>query len=167
MVTGVGAVFESSVGRCVLRTDVALKIEKSGVAATFTLEEGQSVDIELEWNGEVRPLAAGETEQLFARTVKDWVCAECGGTGALLIMDDRGPLCMTCADLDHLVFRGPGDAALTRRAKKASVLSAVVVSHIRRPRSELLRFSPVRRSTGCQRFGLAACTGSARSARCC
>ena len=53
--------FESSAGRCVLRTDVALKIEESGVAATFTLEEGESVDIELEWNGEVRPLAEGET----------------------------------------------------------------------------------------------------------
>ena len=59
--------------------------------------------------------------------VKDWDCAECGGTGDLLIMDDQGPLCMTCADLDHLVFLGAGDAALTRRAKKASVLSAVVV----------------------------------------
>ena len=59
--------------------------------------------------------------------VKDWNCAECGGASDLLTMDDRGPLCMTCADLDHLVFLGAGDAALTRRAKKASVLSAVVV----------------------------------------
>jgi hypothetical protein len=59
--------------------------------------------------------------------VKDWQCAECGGTGDLLIMDNAGPLCMTCADLDHLVFLGAGDAALTRRAKKASTLSAVVV----------------------------------------
>jgi len=59
--------------------------------------------------------------------VKDWDCAECGGTGDLLIMDDAGPLCMTCADMDHLVFLGAGDAALTRRAKKASGLSAVVV----------------------------------------
>jgi hypothetical protein len=59
--------------------------------------------------------------------VKDWKCAECEGTGDLLIMDNAGPLCMTCADLDHLVFLGAGDAALTRRAKKASVLSAVVV----------------------------------------
>ena len=31
------------------------------------------------------------------------------------------------ADLDHLVFLSRGDAALTRRAKKASSLSAVVV----------------------------------------
>ena len=43
LVSGVGAVFDSPVGRCVLRTDVALKIEESGAAATFTLEEGQSV----------------------------------------------------------------------------------------------------------------------------
>jgi hypothetical protein len=59
--------------------------------------------------------------------VKDWQCAECGGTGDLLIMDNAGPLCLTCADLDHLVFLAAGDAALTRRAKKASTLSAVVV----------------------------------------
>jgi GH15 family glucan-1,4-alpha-glucosidase len=72
LVTGVGAVFESSAGRCVLRSDVALKIEESGVAASFTLEEGQGVDIELEWNGEVRPLAEGETEELFTRTSDFW-----------------------------------------------------------------------------------------------
>jgi len=59
--------------------------------------------------------------------IKDWACAECGGTGDLLIMDDAGPLCMTCADLDYLVFLPAGDAALTRRSKKASGLSAVVV----------------------------------------
>jgi hypothetical protein len=59
--------------------------------------------------------------------LKDWHCAECGGTGDLLMMEDAGPLCMTCADLDRLVFLGAGDAALTRRAKKASTLSAVVV----------------------------------------
>jgi hypothetical protein len=42
-------------------------------------------------------------------------------------MDDAGPLCLTCADLDHLVFIPAGDAALTRRARQASRLSAVVV----------------------------------------
>jgi GH15 family glucan-1,4-alpha-glucosidase len=72
LVTGVGAVFESSMGRCVLRTEVPLKIEESGVAATFTLEEGQGVDIQLEWNGEVRPLGEGETEELFTRTSDFW-----------------------------------------------------------------------------------------------
>jgi hypothetical protein len=59
--------------------------------------------------------------------VRDWACAECTGTGGLLRMDDAGPLCLACADLDHLVFLPAGDAALTRRAAKASSLSAVVV----------------------------------------
>ena len=53
--------------------------------------------------------------------VKDFTCAECGdSSGDLLTMDDAGPLCMSCADMDHLVFLPAGDAALTRRAKKAT-----------------------------------------------
>jgi hypothetical protein len=59
--------------------------------------------------------------------IKDWACAECGGSGDLLIMEDSGPLCMACAEMDRLVFLAAGDAALTRRAKRASRLSAVVV----------------------------------------
>jgi hypothetical protein len=59
--------------------------------------------------------------------VRDWTCAECGDTDDLLQMHDAGPLCMTCSDLDHLVFLPSGDTALTRRATKASSLSAVVV----------------------------------------
>lgn len=64
---------------------------------------------------------------LVIQPVRDWACAECQSTGDLLIMDDQGPLCLACADMDHLVFLPAGDAALTRRAKKASGLSAVVV----------------------------------------
>lgn len=59
--------------------------------------------------------------------IRDWSCAECGDSGELLRMDDAGPLCLGCSDLDHLVFLPSGDAALTRRATKASGLSAVVV----------------------------------------
>jgi hypothetical protein len=60
--------------------------------------------------------------------LKDWVCAGCGSADEdLLTMDDRGPLCMSCADLAHLVFLPRGDTALTRRARKHSRLSAVVV----------------------------------------
>jgi hypothetical protein len=58
---------------------------------------------------------------------RDWSCASCGGSGDFLIMDDAGPLCLSCADLDHLVFLPSGDPALTRRSRKASALSAVVV----------------------------------------
>jgi hypothetical protein len=64
---------------------------------------------------------------IVVQPTRDWSCAECGGTGDLLTMDGHDPLCLTCADLDHLVFLPAGDAALTRRAKKASRLSAVVV----------------------------------------
>jgi hypothetical protein len=70
---------------------------------------------------------ATPSELLVIQPVRDWICAECRGTGDLLVMDDKGPLCLACADLDHLVFLPSGDAALTRRAKKASRLSAVVV----------------------------------------
>jgi hypothetical protein len=59
--------------------------------------------------------------------VKRWTCTSCGGTGDLLKMEDGGPLCVDCADLGHLVFLASGDAALTRRAKRTSGLSAVVV----------------------------------------
>jgi hypothetical protein len=47
--------------------------------------------------------------------------------GGLLMMEDSGPVSMSCADMDHLVFLASGDAALTRRAKANSRLSAVVV----------------------------------------
>jgi hypothetical protein len=59
--------------------------------------------------------------------LKDWACAKCSGTGRFLLMEHDGPLCLACADLDHLAYLPAGDAALTRRARKASRLSAVVV----------------------------------------
>jgi hypothetical protein len=57
-------------------------------------------------------------------------CAECGTQlykGSFLRMEKERPLCMACADLDHLVFLPSGDTALTRRARKHSTLDAVVV----------------------------------------
>ena len=42
-------------------------------------------------------------------------------------MEGDRPLCLGCADLDHLVYLPRGDTALTRRARKHSSLSAVVV----------------------------------------
>lgn len=59
--------------------------------------------------------------------LQSWACAECSETGDFLTMEDEGPLCMGCAEMDHLVYLPAGDAALTLRAKKASGLSAVVV----------------------------------------
>jgi hypothetical protein len=64
--------------------------------------------------------------------LKDWNCVVCHDTGDLMIVEDDQSTCLTCADMDHLVFLPSGDAALTRRAKKASTLSAVVVRFNRR-----------------------------------
>ncbi|RPJ44801.1 MAG: DUF2293 domain-containing protein [Chloroflexi bacterium] len=58
-------------------------------------------------------------------------CAECGkelGRHAwIFLLENKGAVCLSCADLDHLVFLPPGDAALTRRAHKHSTLTAVVL----------------------------------------
>jgi len=58
-------------------------------------------------------------------------CGECGGAldrhAWITLAGERGALCLTCADLDHLVFLPAGDVALTRRARKHSGLCAVVL----------------------------------------
>ena len=62
--------------------------------------------------------------------VKDSSCSECGvdlSKGSFLKMEEGKPLCLECADLDHLVYLPRGDTALTRRSRKYSRLSAVVV----------------------------------------
>jgi hypothetical protein len=57
----------------------------------------------------------------------DWQCHRCGGNGALLVMEPPGPACLPCAGLGGLEFLPSGDALLTRRARAASQLTAVVV----------------------------------------
>ncbi len=57
-------------------------------------------------------------------------CSSCKAAiekGELLRMETEQPLCLGCADLDHLVYLPAGDAALSRRSRKHSTLSAVVV----------------------------------------
>jgi hypothetical protein len=58
-------------------------------------------------------------------------CDDCGedlGRRAMIFLGgNRGALCLSCADLDHLTFLPPGNAALTRRARKYSTLAAVVL----------------------------------------
>lgn len=67
----------------------------------------------------------------------DFICSACEQPGDLLLKTSTGTLCLDCADLGHLVFLPSGDAALSRRARKASRLSAVVVRwSLRRRRYE-------------------------------
>ena len=77
----------------------------------------------------------------FITVAKDSKCAECGveiNQGDFLFLEQQQPLCMSCADLDHLVFLPAGDTALTRRSKKHSPLSAVVMK-FNRPRKRYER----------------------------
>lgn len=62
--------------------------------------------------------------------LKGAVCSDCNmelGSGSLLRTQADKAYCLDCADLGHLVFLPSGDVALTRRSRKYSSLSAVVV----------------------------------------
>jgi hypothetical protein len=62
---------------------------------------------------------------------RDSTCNECredlGRHAWIFLNRERGALCLSCADLDHLIYLPSGDAALTRRATKYSDLTAVVL----------------------------------------
>lgn len=87
-----------------------------------------------------RGLAAklGKAPELVVfNTVRESKCSQCQTdlpSSSFLLMEADRPLCLTCADLDHLIYLPRGDPALTRRARAHSTLSAVVV-----------RFSSVRK----------------------
>jgi len=76
-----------------------------------------------------------ENELLVFISHRDSTCDECKeelGHGAWITLNkQKGALCLSCADLDHLVFLAPGDAALTRRARRHSILAAVVLKWTR------------------------------------
>ncbi len=54
-------------------------------------------------------------------------CEELGRKAWITVAEDRSARCLACADLDHLVFLPAGDATLTRRARKHTTLSAIVL----------------------------------------
>ena len=64
-------------------------------------------------------------------STRESTCDECGddlGRKAwITLVKNKGALCLSCADLDHLIFLPSGDAALTRRARKHSIFSAIVL----------------------------------------
>ena len=72
---------------------------------------------------------------VFLLTGEDTHCSECGAeivSNGPFCLEKEVPLCLSCADLDHLEFLPSGDATLTRRARKCSPLAAVVVRFNRR-----------------------------------
>src|SRR5215467_7550224 len=77
------------------------------------------------------PDGSSEAKELVVFDIlRESQCADCGKRlpgGDFLFMEGGRPLCLSCADLDHLLYLPRGDTALTRRARKNSSLSAVVV----------------------------------------
>jgi hypothetical protein len=64
-------------------------------------------------------------------STKDSFCEECkehlGRHAWITLLPNKGAICLSCADLDYLVFLPSGNTALTRRSRKNSKLSAVVL----------------------------------------
>ena len=82
---------------------------------------------------------------IFQKVSDEGNCGECQTellSGDFIMLEKGQPLCLTCADLDHLVFLPAGNTALSRRARMHSQLTAVVVrfsrSHNRYERQGLL-----------------------------
>jgi hypothetical protein len=73
--------------------------------------------------------------KVFITTRDSSTCGECNEElcrGDWITLEEKkGALCLSCADLDELVFLPTGDAALTRRSRKHSTLSAVVLKFSR------------------------------------
>lgn len=72
-----------------------------------------------------------ELKVFIVSSDQDFSCSECREpliSGAwITLTKEHGALCLACADLDHLLYLPSGNAALTRRARRHAVLSAVVL----------------------------------------
>jgi hypothetical protein len=84
-----------------------------------------------DWKGRIgmKPEFQKSKDLLVFMIRRDSVCAECGEElwrGRFITLEEKGALCLACADLDHLEYLPAGDAALTRRASKHSRIHAKV-----------------------------------------
>lgn len=73
-------------------------------------------------------------ECVVFQIVQDTQCSKCQKPllkRSFLFMEGNNPLCLSCAHLDGLEYLPSGDAKLTRRAKKWSAKSVVVVEFSR------------------------------------
>ncbi|HPR63232.1 MAG TPA: DUF2293 domain-containing protein [Thermoanaerobaculia bacterium] len=68
---------------------------------------------------------------VYITTSKESRCDDCGEVlekGSWITMTpEKKALCLSCADLEHLVYLHRGNVVLTRRSRKHSILDAVVV----------------------------------------
>src|SRR5579864_2603586 len=81
-------------------------------------------------SGSTDPPSSEAKDLVVFDLLRESKCVDCGKPllgGDFLFMEGERPLCLTCADLDELVYLHRGNTALTRRARKHSTLSAVVL----------------------------------------
>ena len=72
---------------------------------------------------------------VYQMTSESSCCHECSNEltrDDLILLKDSNAICLDCADMAHLEFLPAGSAAMTRRSKKLSPLSAVVMQFNRR-----------------------------------
>jgi GH15 family glucan-1,4-alpha-glucosidase len=95
-VDDVGAVFESTAGRLVLRSTVPVSVDGDAAVATFTLDEGERAEVLLSWGGRVHPVRPGEAEGLFTATMRYWQSwlRQSRYTGRWREMVERSALCL-------------------------------------------------------------------------
>jgi hypothetical protein len=106
-----------------------------------------TADRDMEWvhlefrKADARVRAADEkVPDLVVLEARDeFECEECGEHDRFLMMESQSAICMSCADLDHLVFLKAGNATLSRRARKESSLAAIVVRPDARQRNRIWR----------------------------
>ena len=106
----------------------------------FTADrDNQWVRLRLTKDG-VHPVADEKVPDLVVLEAREeFECEECGDHDERLMMDAGTAICMSCADLDHLVFLKAGNATLSRRARKESSLAAIVVRPDPRRRNRIWR----------------------------
>lgn len=105
---------------------VARVIGSSGIITTVTTRKATKNSASPEG-----PLAPNAEDLKVFISVQQAACDECkeqlGRRAWITLNRKKGALCLSCGDLDHLVFLPSGEPAMTRRARKYSKLSAVVL----------------------------------------
>lgn len=72
------------------------------------------------------------TELIVFKSIKDSRCVKCKREllkDTLFFIEEAESLCLSCAELDHLIFLASGNSSLTLKAKKYSSLVAIVLNY--------------------------------------
>ena len=112
-----------------------LQFSKDGALAIEQMYQLHYFNNDLTVNKQQHILAINQLSELVVfQITKDAQCSRCQQTlfkSSLLFIEIGKPLCLKCAELDHLHFLSSGDTSITRKAKQYSSLAVVVVKFSR------------------------------------